>query len=652
MTDGAGQVRPLALALSVVVSAALLIAFTASVEPMASLCARVLVPALVALPVLLAAFATGAFAQGLSRRLLGAGAPAVDAITGAEAVLFTLVTGVPLFGCVCFVVGALSLSVAAMAGVLLVPAAAGLFLCARGLRAAREPRSWPFAGPALWLCLASFGLALCIAQLPPFTLDELAYHLAVPAAYLAEGRIVELPLNSQSYFPHGVEASALVTMTLAGPVGAIAHHFVVLATAVASLALLALFVARRGSALAAGMAAMAVGTTPALVLVAGTSWVECPLVGISVSTLVALDAAVQARAQRGTLAAVAVAVAAGLVCKYTYLAVAAALFVAALLALRRVNECALLLRAGLVGTLLGCTFFVRNLFWTGNPFSPFLDAVAPNVAAFHGGDGPLATALSFLYAPGMADESLGASLFALVCVFVACFAALHGERFLRVAATLTAVIAVLAMVLGAAGRLLVPFLTLTAMVACIGLARGAAPDGRGFRTLRVVLTLTCLVQLTFILSATDSYRPFSVLARGTTDAEFVRGMSKTFAPIRFIDGQLPERSKTLVIGVQELFWFRHRVHGGGNFDGPRVARYLHASTPEALGDRLRADGFSHVAIYQTNMIVGAHPVSGRAAEGVVVLDTAQASLLRSFLARHAQKLGSGEGATVFALKGT
>ena len=52
-----------------------------------------------------------------------------------------------------------------------------------------------------------------------------------------------------------------------------------------------------------------------------------------------------------------------------------------------------------------------------------------------------------------------------------------------------------------------------------------------------------------------------------------------------------------MVGLNETFWFQHRVRGGGNFDGPRMSRYLAAPTPEALYNRLKDDGISHVAVF-------------------------------------------------------
>ena len=52
-----------------------------------------------------------------------------------------------------------------------------------------------------------------------------------------------------------------------------------------------------------------------------------------------------------------------------------------------------------------------------------------------------------------------------------------------------------------------------------------------------------------------------------------------------------------MVGLNETFWFARRVRGGGNFDGPRMSRYLEAPTAEALYNRLRGDGITHVAVF-------------------------------------------------------
>ncbi len=98
--------------------------------------------------------------------------------------------------------------------------------------------------------------AFVAAQAPPSSLDELAYHLAVPHSWVLEGRAVELPLLSHSYFPLGIESADLLPLLLLGAAdGGVASHFLHLFAAIAAT----LLVARRTRS---WLATAAIVTTP------------------------------------------------------------------------------------------------------------------------------------------------------------------------------------------------------------------------------------------------------------------------------------------------------------------------------------------------------------------------------------------------------
>jgi hypothetical protein len=82
--------------------------------------------------------------------------------------------------------------------------------------------------------LAVLACAFVAAQAPPSSLDELAYHLAVPHTWVLEGRAVALPLLSHSWFPLGIESADLPSLSLLGAIdGGIASHFLHLFAAIA-----------------------------------------------------------------------------------------------------------------------------------------------------------------------------------------------------------------------------------------------------------------------------------------------------------------------------------------------------------------------------------------------------------------------------------
>src|SRR5437764_252087 len=161
--------------------------------------------------------------------------------------------------------------------------------------------------PLVLIALALvFLCALIAAQAPPSSLDELAYHLAVPWTWVKEHRAIDLPLISHSYFPLGIESADLPLLTILGQLaGGIASHFLHLGAALAATAML--FRLSRGNALALA----AIVTTPALALIAGWSLVDWPLIGICAILVLALD--------DGDAATISISIAAGLLTKYTFI---------------------------------------------------------------------------------------------------------------------------------------------------------------------------------------------------------------------------------------------------------------------------------------------------------------------------------------------
>ncbi|HWS72712.1 MAG TPA: hypothetical protein VN605_11385, partial [Thermoanaerobaculia bacterium] len=261
------------------------------------------------------------FAERCGLALLFAGASAL-AIVGTgffarrmrgDSLALDFAVGYPLFGALCFLVGAARVATETMLPLLVVGAIAGLVaIWKRGARERVATEITPltlFAFAIVTLVLIGGFLA---AQAPPSSLDELAYHLAVPHAWVQAGRAIELPLLSHSYFPLGIESADLPLLAMLDPIAAgIASHFVHLLAAIAATILLLRFARRQGGDPAhAWLAVAAVVATPALALTAGWSLVDWPLLGICAALLLALDA--------DDAPTIAAAIAAGLLTKYTF----------------------------------------------------------------------------------------------------------------------------------------------------------------------------------------------------------------------------------------------------------------------------------------------------------------------------------------------
>ena len=214
--------------------------------------------------------------------------------------------GYPIFGALCFLVGTLNVSSWSMGILLVVCGVGGIYVLVRRFES-RPPVMPTIAEPLVLIALAIvFLCALIAAQAPPSSLDELAYHLAVPWTWVKEHRAIDLPLISHSYFPLGIESADLPLLTILGQIGGgIASHFLHLGAALAATAML--FRLSRGNALALA----AIVTTPALALIAGWSLVDWPLIGICAILVLALD--------DGDVATISIAIAAGLLTKYTFI---------------------------------------------------------------------------------------------------------------------------------------------------------------------------------------------------------------------------------------------------------------------------------------------------------------------------------------------
>jgi len=504
--------------------------------------------------------------------------------------------GYPVFGALCFLAGTLSVSSWSMGILLVVFGVGGIYVLVRRFES-RPPVMPAIAEPLVLIALAIvFLCALIAAQAPPSSLDELAYHLAVPWTWVKEHRAIDLPLISHSYFPLGIESADVPLLTILGQLaGGIASHFLHLGAALAATAML--FRLSRGNAIALG----AIVTTPALVLIAGWSLVDWPLIGICAILVLALD--------DDDGATISMAVAAGLLTKYTFIPFA----IIAMIVARR-------WRGLLPGMAIGFIFFIRNLILTANPIAPFFSAAAPHVAGYR------APFLSdYVFDGHFLDESMGAALIA------ACTLSAGMLPWILIGA------AVLLFLLAPSSRILLPFLAIPA-------ARSHPPR----RLIRVLLGFSIVVQLFLIGYFVDRTAAFSLLSAAASDAEFLTKQRSSFKTVQSIDALLPPDGRALVVGLNETFWFARRVRGGGNFDGPRVSRYLEMPTPEALYARLKYDGITHVAVVAPAPATTA--VAQKLAERETALSPAAQRMLAQTLDRYASSVAPGAGATVFTLR--
>jgi hypothetical protein len=533
----------------------------------------------------------------------------------------SFLVGYPIFGTICFLVGLLRVSAATMLPIVFVFAVAGGYATyrqyierseaggAESVDEARVPRPSPDPGaptPSRFLdAFATLGIAFVVvagfvaAQAPPASLDELAYHLAIPQTWVTEGRAIDLPLISQSYFPLGIESADLPLVgSLGRSGGGTASHFLHLLAAIATIVVVYRATGRNL------LLTAAIVTTPALALTAGWSLVDWPLLGIFAVLAEALR-----RNEDGP--AIAAAIAAGLLTKYTFVPFAIVMLIVA----RR-------FRGVWPGLVAGSVFFIRNLVLTGNPIAPFLTANAPQVSGYRS-----LVLASYIFDGRFIDESLGASLLS---------AAVFAAGGIGLAALLVGAVL---FILAPSARILVPFFSIAAMRAGEAAARS--------RLLRVALVIAIAAQVMLVGYFVDRTQVFSTMSGKWSDDEYLANARSTYPGVAWVNAALPAASRTLVIGLNETYWFSHPVRGGGNFDGPRVSSYLEVPTPEALRARLAHDGITHVAIFAATPPTA---VAQKVAERQTQLTKPAQRSLSLMLDHYASNVNAHPSVTLFTLK--
>ncbi len=562
---------------------------------------RIAIPLLFAAVAAIACIGLGAFARRAKR---------ID-------VPIDLLIGYPILGTLCFLVGLLKVNLWTMGAVVLAAVAIGAWRAwsagfqpagppasSRLDQTSRAPDRQDAGGPAGWkpalhssgnaakfIVLAVLACAFVAAQAPPSSLDELAYHLAVPHTWVLEGRAIALPLLSHSWFPLGIESADLPSLTFLGALdGGIASHFLHLFAAVATT----LLIARRSQS---WLATAAIVTTPALAATAGWSLVDWPLAGLFVVLFLAEDD------ETGSAAT-----AAGLLTKYTFLPFALLVW-----AWKRKLPKPI--------ALLGLVFFARNLILAGNPVAPFFGSDTPHFIGYR------ALELSgYVFDGTFVDEALGASLLVLPIL------ATSGLALVCLA------IAFALFFLAPSSRILLPFLVVPAVDAAPALRR---------RAVSIVAWIAIVLQTFIVVWLTATSGAFSLLAGTASEPQFLRKTRPSYGAIEWLNQTLPATSRTLVVGFGETYWFARPVRGGGNFDSDRVSRYLDVPTPEALRARFKADGITHVAV-----VAVAPPtnVERKVEERQIVLAPTSQRMLAITLDRYASHVTSRGEATLFTLR--
>lgn len=233
-----------------------------------------------------------------------------------------------------------------------------------------EGATWAFV-LVLSLCLL-FAFVGALAPATTLEWDTLAYHLAVPKIWLAEGQISYIPFIHHSNFPFAVDNLYLLGLTWGGQAGAKAFSVMFLA-----FGLLALFgIGRqRYGELAGWWAALAFATVPVVLWLSGTAYIDVANglyagLGMLFAALLLLE---PGERRYLLLAALSLGLAAG--SKYTGLQTifAVGLIVLVILALRggiaKAFSASVTIAA--IALVVASPWYVKNVLNVGNPVFPF-----------------------------------------------------------------------------------------------------------------------------------------------------------------------------------------------------------------------------------------------------------------------------------------
>jgi len=586
-----------------------------------------------------------------------------------ESIAADFLAGYPLFGTLAFLIGAIRISQVAMMipivcgfaalllrrriGLVEPPAALATRESSEGsggrgipwalaknpdLIGSQSPMSLSFWPPAVVL-ITVLGCGLLAVQTPPSTLDELAYHLTIPKTWVAEGRAIDLPLLSHSYFPLGIESADLPLFSLLPEDAGYASHLLHFFAAIAALLVCLRFLTRRASSSTALIGTAAIASVPALAVTSGWSLVEWPLIGLCV--LLAESLATTDTGEESDLSSFGVVLAAGLLTKYTFWPIGTAAVAAIFVCDRPTRRCVTTVLAALA---IGMVFPLRNLILAGNPLAPFLSAHSPNVSGYRDSGSIGATFAGYLFDGRFVDEALGITLVALAFVFAVTNDWQERSRRNLFAGGTLLLCAALCLTTPSA-RIMVPYLSVAALFGAVAVDRF---DPRTRRSMLAALTIAALLQSFVVVYFTSTTDPFPLLTGRLSDEQYLARSRRSYPAIRWTDAQLPDGSQTLVIGLHELYEFDHRVRGSGNFDGERMSAYLSAGSADALAARLRSDHFTHLALFATSLVPQMATAS-KMDERLTRLTPQAATTLQSLLARSTTTVARSELAAIYKL---
>jgi hypothetical protein len=516
---------------------------------------------------------------------------------------------------------------------------AGLVLAGRALVRTRPTgagiaRAGALAG--LGLIVTGQVLALVAALAPPTAKDTLLYHYALPKAWIAAGRAVEVPFNIAGYYPLGVEMHVVWAMLLGAPLGVRAAEAAAGATVFLFAPLLAMTVygwaRERGADRAwAAVAALVIAWIPTAYDVAASAYVDLALAGYTALAVRAFGrwwATGRSRYLLGVAAGVGGALSIKLSAAFVLLPLALLGLLHALGAGRGEREAArpgtALTAAGLLGALaLGVTFaapwYARNWVRTGSPLFPFYLEMWPAQAP--GWDlersrlyetlfslyGDVGSPLDYLWSPirlavaaqpdrpAYYDGVLGiAFVFALPLLGWALWRRRLDVE-LRLAVLISAGLFVFWLFSSQQLRYVLP--------ATPGLAVAIAVAGHGIerpahRPLRVLVLAAAALGLPVLVAWFLTLDPTRVVLGGERRETFLARRLDYYPYYQVVNRDLPPSARVWLIDMRrDTYHLDRPSFSDFIFEDYTLTRYVRsAATVEEIRARVQADGITHLLV--------------------------------------------------------
>ncbi len=476
------------------------------------------------------------------------------------------------------------------------------------------PRPWLLHGTVLLFVL----LVLPLALTPPSVRDELIHHLAVPAIYAREGRIIDLPTMPVSYFPMNIDLLYLIPLVLGND---IVPRLVHLAFGLLTAAVIYSYLSVRLDRRSAVLGVLLFLSTPVVMNLSRMAYVD--LGATFFSTLALVGVLFWRDGDDRWLLYSALALGLALGSKYNMLISLMLLSLMVVhVSLRRRRGQAASLRTGAlyfaVALVVFLPWLLRNYILAGSPLYPLIGAVSSSFAeggGLHVGGSlsPVAkryilyneSTLDILLVPlrifweGM-DNSIERfdgvlnPFFLVFILFAFLRRGLKDLWYLVVFSVLFFYIAFFTSDLVI--RYILPVLPPLVIISVWGLKN--AFETRVLRyAATVFLFLFLAFNLHYLKGLYTSYRPISYLVGGETRREYLSRVLPDYRVVAYANENIPEDSKVyfLFTGDRVYYWERD-VYYGDRTGGELVSLVKGARDAASLRDRFTSRGFTHLFV--------------------------------------------------------